>query len=244
MRSGFGRIALLTVLAVTSCASSGEVNDPLEPMNRGIFWFNDKLDRYAIEPVARGYDWVMPTALERALSRFFKNLAFPVRFVNNLLQAKFKATGEETGRFVVNSTVGIAGFLDPARHWGLEPHPEDFGQTLGAWGVGPGPYLVLPVLGPSNMRDAPSLVVDGYTAITPYALTFLQLIGLYAIAALNERAQAIELVREARLAALDYYVFVRNAYSQRRRAAVEDRTGAPSDPEKQEDLYGDVTEEP
>lgn len=247
MRRKGAALTLLAALLASSCASSGTANDPFEPMNRKVFWFNEKFDHYLFEPVARGYDWVAPDPVERSIQRFFRNLVFPVDFLNNLLQGKPKDALEVTGRFVVNTTVGVAGLFDPATHWGLEAHREDFGQTLGVWGLGQGPYLVLPLLGPSSMRDAPGLAVDGYTGVTTFFLNATVLFASYGLHALNERSLALDLVSQARHAALDYYVFVRNAYLQRRQAAVEDRTAATDEKppaEDHEDLYEDVTQDP
>src|SRR5215470_10470772 len=127
--------------------------DPLEPVNRKIFWFNDQVDNYVLEPVATGWDWAIPHVVQRSISNFFANVRFPIDLINNLLQGKLKNSASEVGRFAVNTTVGVLGFFDPATGWGMEAHQEDFGQTLGVWGVPPGAYLVLPIVGPSNPRD-------------------------------------------------------------------------------------------
>src|SRR5437879_5361679 len=142
-------------------------NDPLEGFNRKIFWFNDHLDVYMLEPVAKAWDFVLPRRVETCISNFFWNLHFPIDTLNDALQGKFKHAGSDVGRFLVNTTIGVAGFFDPATSLGLELHWEDFGQTLGWWGVGPGAYLMLPILGPSDLRDEGGRLV-------PYASTLTQ----------------------------------------------------------------------
>jgi len=198
--------------------------DPWQGFNRKIFSFNDTLDEWVLEPVAKGWDYVTPKPVERGLSNFFGNLHFPIDLVNNLLQGKGIEGAKALGRFTVNTTLGAAGFLDPASDLGLGPQTEDFGQTLGVWGVGPGPYLVLPLLGASSLRDAPALGVDSVTAITPFFIDGWILAGARVIDVVNTRAKFLKEVVEAKAASLDYYVFVRNAYLQRRQAEIEDRT--------------------
>ncbi len=212
-------------------ADTAHEYDPWQGINRKIFGFNDTLDRWALQPVATGWDTIAPEPVERGIGNFFSNLRFPVNLVNNLLQGKGVDGAKTLGRFTVNTVLGAGGFLDPASTLGLGPQDEDFGQTLGVWGLGPGPYLVLPVLGPSNLRDAPALGVDSVTAITPFFVDTFILAGARVIDVINTRAQFLAASAEARAAALDYYVFVRNAYLQRRQAQIEDRTeGTP--PEK------------
>jgi phospholipid-binding lipoprotein MlaA len=167
---------------------------------------------YVLEPVATGWAKVAPTRVRTSVSNFFTNLRFPIVAVNDLLQWKPKNAGVDVARFGINTTIGVLGFLDPASGWGLERHEEDFGQTLGVWGVPPGPYLVLPILGPSNPRDAARV---GDTV--------------------NARSLVLDEVRDAKRSAVDYYSFVRNAYFQRRRALIAD-TAAP-EIENEEELY-------
>ena len=138
----------------------GTERDPLECVNRKIFWFNDKVDVYVLAPVARGWEKVSPHCVRTSVSNFFGNLRFPIVTVNDLLQGKVKDGASDVGRFGVNTTVGVLGLFDPASGWGLVKHDEDFGQTLGVWGVPPGAYLVLPLLGPSDPRDAAGFAVD------------------------------------------------------------------------------------
>jgi phospholipid-binding lipoprotein MlaA len=214
-------------------ASPPSSNDPLEPFNRKVFWFNDKLDTYVLKPVATGYDRVVPHVVQRSVRNFFDNLRFPVFALNDLLQAKPKAAARDVGRFAVNTTVGVAGFFDPASRFGLERHWEDFGQTLGVWGLGPGPYLVLPILGPSSPRDTTGLVVDYFFSVVPLFVPAEYLWSARVVDTVNSRSLALGTVEEARAAALDFYSSVRSAYFEHRRAQVNDGAeGAPS-----EDLY-------
>ena len=208
-----------------------EVFDPLSGYNRVMTGFNDWFYTWVLDPTARGYRWVVPEGGRRAVGRFFKNLLFPVRFVNNALQAKFKNTGEETGRFVINSTVGLFGFFDPAKSWfGLERHQEDFGQTLGHYGVGGGFHLVLPLLGPSNLRDSLSLYPDFLADPTNskfvvrrengghvlYGDSELAPIGTKAVEVVNYTSLHIGEYENLKKDALDLYPFLREVYEQNR----------------------------
>jgi len=197
--------------------------DPWQRMNRGVFWFNDHLDHYLLEPAATGWDRVMPDRVQSSIANFFANLRFPIVMVNNLLQGKVQPAVIDVGRFMINTTIGVAGFFDPATDWGLPRHNEDFGQTLGWWGVPPGPYLVLPLLGPSNPRDTGGLVVDYGLSVTPFFVGGYALMGAGAINAINARSMVLQQVKQAKQASLDYYVFVRNAYYQRRVALINDQ---------------------
>jgi phospholipid-binding lipoprotein MlaA len=230
---------------VAAGEGAGSERDPLEGFNRKIFWFNDKVDVYVLVPVATGWEKVSPRCVRTSVSNFFGNLRFPIVAVNDLLQGKVKDSASDVGRFAVNTTVGVLGFFDPAAHWGLEKHQEDFGQTLGVWGVPPGPYLVLPVLGPSDPRDAAGFAVDYALAVTPFFIEEYILVGARVIDVVNERSFVLKQVEDAKASSFDYYTFVRNAYLQRRRALVRDLadTGA----EEGEELYHpefDVEEKP
>ena len=137
-----------------------EVYDPIEGFNRGTYRFNYYFDKYVFLPIVSGYKFIMPDYAEDRVSSFVDNIYEFNNFTNNLLQLKLKKTGITLSRFVINTTVGVAGLWDPATHWGLRRRPEDFGQTLGHYGVGHGPYIVLPFFGPSNLRDTTGLVTD------------------------------------------------------------------------------------
>jgi len=219
----------------SSARADGENHDPIEPVNRGIFWFNDKVDTYVLAPVATVWDKVLPSRVQRSISNFFTNLRFPIVTLNDLLQAKFKHAASDVGRFAVNTTVGVAGFFDPASDWGLEYHDEDFGQTLGVWGVPPGPYLVIPILGPSDVRDGGGLVVDGFSTVYPWFVDLIYTISARAVDVVNTRSLYLKQVEEAKAASLDYYAAVRSAYLQRRKSLVNDGATAPKD--ETEDLY-------
>lgn len=209
--------------------------DPWEPVNRGIFAFNEGVDRWVLEPAARVWDRVAPDPLQHAVSDFFHNLRWPIVTANHLLQGKPGGAATQTGRFFVNATVGLGGLFDPATHLGLERHEEDFGQTLGVWGVGNGPYFVLPLLGPSTVRDAGGQAVDVWLAVTPFFVDQFILLGARTGEVVNARSRVLEEVESARESALDFYVFVRDAYLQQRSAEVADR-GEMTDAEE-EDLY-------
>jgi phospholipid-binding lipoprotein MlaA len=191
-------------------------------VNRKIFWFNDKVDEYALAPVATGWSKVAPVRVRTSVSNFFGNLRFPIVTLNDALQGKFVDAGSDVARFGVNTTVGVLGFFDPASHWGLERHNEDFGQTLAVWGVPPGPYLVLPFLGPSSARDAGGAGVDAVSTPTPWFVDWWIIAVARVGEAVNERSLYLQEVRDAKASALDYYVFVRDAYTQRRNAQVTD----------------------
>lgn len=209
--------------------------DPAESFNRKIFWFNDKADVYVLEPAARGWDFVVPDRVQTSLSNFFRNLAFPIVFINSALQAKPHAAAVELARFMANTTFGVGGLFDPATSWGMERQEEDTGQTLGYWGVPAGPYLVLPLFGPSNPRDAVGLAGDSLLGIYTFFIIPYVTFGTSTIRVLNDRAAILDEVRNAKKASVDYYVFVRNAYLQRRNTLIED--GVEMTKEEEEDLY-------
>ena len=196
--------------------------DPWQKCNRRMFAFNDTVDRWVLVPVATAWDKVAPKCVQSGLSNFFGNLRFPVDLVNNLLQLKAVESATVVGRFAVNTVAGMGGFIDHASALGLHAQPEDFGQTLGHWGVPMGPYLVIPIVGPSTLRDAPALAVDSATAITPFFVDAFILVGARLVDVLNTRAAFLDEVSEARAGSVDFYAFVRNAYLQRRRAEVND----------------------
>ena len=253
MRRGPARLVLLLATSLATggalgCASSSGpeirtrqgtlVHDPLEPVNRKIFWFNDQLDRFVLEPVATGWDWALPDPAQRGIKRFFTNLLFPQFLLNDLLQGKFEGAGLATGRFVVNSTAGILGFMDPANDWlDWKPQDEDFGQSLGWWGSGAGPYFVLPLLGPSNPRDLVGLAVDSASSPIPwFAPWFYLTVPMGGINLINTRSLHLEDVKEAKASALDYYSFVRNAYLDYRENQIHDGKEPEAAP-AQQDLY-------
>jgi phospholipid-binding lipoprotein MlaA len=238
------RLAALVVIAAAmttgiSCAhieGDPDPADPWERMNRGTFRFNEGADRWVIEPIAKGMDFVIPDPAERAIRKFFENSMIPVHFTNALLQFKPAAAAEDLARFVVNTTIGIAGFFDPATHFGLKAHHEDFGQTLGYWGVPPGPYLVLPLLGPSSPRDTVGLIADSAALVYPYFVPFYVSTSIGVGRQLNLRSLALDEIAAERKAALDFYAAVRNAHMSFRENLIRDRGETEAD-EDDDDLY-------
>ncbi|NOQ50916.1 MAG: VacJ family lipoprotein [Desulfuromonadaceae bacterium] len=198
------------------------IADPLEGFNRGIFWVNDKLYFYLVKPVAKGYRFIVPRPARVSVGNFFSNLLTPIRAANALLQLKFTDFGTEIYRFIVNSTIGIAGLFDPATSLaGVEKVEEDFGQTLGYYGAGHGFYLVLPVLGPSSLRDTTGGLVD--TVLDPlwYAdLATMEYLGVNMFKVTNSLSLDKDTYESIVRDSLDPYLFVRAAYAQRRAAQV------------------------
>lgn len=202
-----------------------EAWDPLEPFNRGMFWFNDKLYFYALKPVAKGYRAVTPEPVRESVSNFFRNLTAPVRVVNSLLQGKVTGALDEFTIFCANSTVGVGGLVDLHKDTPNRPSPEDFGQTLGHYGTPPGFYLVLPVLGATNARDVVGQVADSLAApiSSPYyvKLQTVEVIGLQTYDTVNYLSLDKDTYESIKRESLDPYLFVRNAYMQQRQARVE-----------------------
>ncbi|MEW6272467.1 MAG: VacJ family lipoprotein [Thermodesulfobacteriota bacterium] len=198
----------------------GAVDDPWEPFNRAMFEFNEELDEYVLKPVATGWDFVLPRPVQRGVDNFFDNLKFPVRFVNDLLQGELDPAAITLSRFAVNTTVGIGGIFDWASDMGLPKHSSDFGQTLGRWGVPPGPYIVWPVFGSSNPRDTVGLVADSYLDIATLFGDLWTLAGARVVQTVNTRSLLLDDVDAARAASLDFYIAVRSAYTQRRQRLI------------------------
>jgi phospholipid-binding lipoprotein MlaA len=211
--------------------------DPWQPMNRGIFAFNDFLDRYLLEPIATGWDVVVPDPVQRGISNFFANAATPRRIANDLLQGKLDKAGDDFGRFAINTTFGLLGLFDPAGAEGIAPGDEDFGQTLGVWGTPAGPYLVLPFFGPSNPRDTAGLVVDSFAAPEFYFAPWYVSYPLTGTRVINARSLTLEAVRAEREAAFDFYAAVRSAYVQYRINQVRDRAAELEGEDEHEELY-------
>jgi len=219
---------------------AGEEYDPWEPMNANIFEFNLKLDRFVLKPVAKGYNFVMPDLVQVGVSNIFSNLRFAPRFLNNVFQGKVKGAGIEVGRFLINSTAGLAGFFDLARKVDLVTPEEDFGQTLGFYGVKPGPYLVLPFLPPFTVRDFVGFVGDVFlNPINWLVAPIIEVNNVPSVIArhhrltasliqtgsrvgevINERSRNLEKFQGVEEATLDLYTAVRNAYLQKRAQAI------------------------
>ncbi|WP_339845956.1 VacJ family lipoprotein [uncultured Halopseudomonas sp.] len=195
--------------------------DPWEPVNRAVFSFNDTVDRYTLKPIAKAYDWAVPEPVSKSISNVFNNLGEPRNLVNDTLQGKFHAAGIDTARFLLNSTVGVLGVFDVATKMGLQRNDEDFGQTLGAWGVPSGPYVVLPLLGPSTVRDGGSRIPESYAAYwyteqVDHVPTRNTAIGTDLVDTRASLLSREELIRG------DRYRFVRNAFLQNREFQVKD----------------------
>ncbi len=197
----------------------GESEDPWESMNRAVFRFNDTLDRWALKPVAKGYRAVTPDVVENGVHNVFRNLGEVRNLTNNVLQLKMHDAGVDTARFFFNTTFGVLGFFDIATKMGLQRNDEDFGQTLGAWGVKSGPYLVLPLLGPSTVRDTASLYPENFTSPYRYINDVPVRNSMFALNVVDTRAN---LLTAERLIAGDKYRFVRNAFLQNREFKVLD----------------------
>jgi phospholipid-binding lipoprotein MlaA len=219
------RILILVMLtALAGCATTGGgFNDPLEGYNRAMFSFNDTLDKVIIKPVASGYKAVMPDFARTGVTNFFANLADIWIGINNILQGKVGAGVSDFGRFAINTTVGVVGLFDVASSTGLEKHNEDFGQTLGRWGVGSGAYVVLPFFGPSDVRDGFSrLLIDWHGDPLWYVGNVPTRNELIVVRVVDDRANLLDVSRLAEEAALDHYAYVRDAYLQRRRSLIYD----------------------
>lgn len=214
-------LLLLAALTLAGCAHTppDDPSDPMEGWNRGVYKFNKVADKYVLRPVAKGYDTVTPAPVKTGIGNFFSNLFYPTVIVNDLLQLKLKQFGSDTLRFVFNTLVGLGGFVDVSTRAGLVAHDEDFGQTLGYWGVGPGWYLMLPFLGPSDNRDLVGKVGDWHTSPWTYAddagVEEHWAWGAGALQAVHERSNLLgaDAMLEQQM---DEYAFVRSLYLQAR----------------------------
>lgn len=203
-------------------SSDQPLSDPLAPFNEKMFWFNQELDTYVTRPIATGFADVVPEPPRRAIDRFFTNVGVIPRFANSLFQLKFEGAGRELSRFAINSTVGIAGLFDPADTWfGIKPSNEDFGLTLGHYGLDSGPYLVLPVLGPSTIRDTAGRVADGFMNPMAYLLSFWQVFaidsGTMVTHAIDYESLNLKLFADVDLYSVDLYGAVQDYYLQKRK---------------------------
>ncbi len=243
-------MAAFVLLTATPCSagehgegSEGEAGaevepideDPWEGFNRPMFSFNDTLDVYILEPVAEGWDRIAPEPVKNGATNFFRNLRLPTTALNSALQGKGEEAVHAFGQFFLNSTLGIAGIFDLTEGDGFERHPEDLGQTLAVWGVESGPYTMLPVFGPSSPRDITAIVSDISGILLGLWIEPWGVAALWAGRQIHERSLILEEVRDAKETSLDYYTFVRNAYSQHRTALINDSTEV--DDEQEEDLY-------
>jgi len=198
-----------------------EDSDSLEEMNRVFYGINDLLDKAFLEPVAELYADHTPTSIQSGISNFFDNLAYPGVIINNFLQGKIGDGFKSTGRFIVNTILGIGGLFDPAASLGLERQEEDFGQTLGTWGAGEGYYLVLPAIGPNSVRDASGLVMGLFTNLLYYVESSV-MIPLVVVDTIDRRADFLRVTRVRDESSLDPYLFTRDVYRQRRAYLIHD----------------------
>jgi phospholipid-binding lipoprotein MlaA len=237
LRLGFLELFVFSVLVLSGCASHPETaqqaatyeedfNDPLEDTNRKIFEFNQFVDRNAIVPVAKAYRDTVPDPVRDSLRDFLNNLRAPLIFVNDTLQGQFQQAGETMGRFVINSTIGMGGVVDVAGRWGVPFHEEDLGLTLGAWGIPEGPYLVVPVLGPTTPRDLGGQVAEGFgdpwnrlVTGSPWNLYWIPFVR-GGVAGIDQRSRYIETLADIERTSLDYYATIRSLYRQRRAALI------------------------
>ncbi len=237
IRSAAALVVFLSLL-LAGCATAPNAKkdprDPLEGVNRVSYKVTDAVDRAVLKPVAKGYKAIAPQFVETGVSNFFSNLGQPTVILNDLLQAKFRTGFSDTGRFLVNTTLGIAGLWDPASNMGLDKHDEDFGQTLGKWGMPSGAYLFIPLYGPSTIRDGVGSFADVYTDPLHYVERDAWRYSLYGASLIDMRARLLE-TDETLQNTFDKYAFVRNAYLQRRQYQVTDGAAAPLEDEPLED---------
>ncbi|HHH44708.1 MAG TPA: VacJ family lipoprotein [Gammaproteobacteria bacterium] len=233
-------VVLLTLL-FAGCAVRTpyeDANDPLEPVNRVIYRFNDGLDRMVLKPVARGYQTYIPSTARTGVRNFFNNLYEPLTIVNDVLQGKGHHTAGDTMRFGFNTIFGVLGLFDVATGWGLELRKEDFGQTFGVWGFGEGWYLVLPVLGPSTVRDAAGLPLEYQVDLLARNTSGITRYSAYSLLFISRRADLLSASDTLDSGAVDPYLQVREAYRQKRWYDIYDGN-PPDDDFSDEELFGD-----
>ena len=222
--------AVMAIGLLTGCATSGNPKDPIEGFNRAMFAFNDGLDTAIIRPVATGYEAVLPPPIRTGVTNFLGNIEDLLIGVNNLLQGKVPEAFGDLARVAINTTIGLLGFIDWASDAGLEKHNEDFGQTFGRWGVGPGAYVVVPVFGPRTARDTVGLILDAAADPVPQLHPVADRNAVLLLRLVNNRANLLAADKVVDEAALDKYSYVRDAYLQRRRSLIHDGN-PPREPE-------------
>jgi phospholipid-binding lipoprotein MlaA len=238
----FRALCVLPALCLlTACATNvarPDPRDPLERLNRVTFRFNDAVDRAVLRPVARTYHRLAPQFVETGVTNFYRNATYPTVIVNDLLQAKFRPAGRDSVRFLLNTTFGVAGLLDPATRTGFERNDEDFGQTLGRWGVHPGAYVMVPLLGPYTLRDGFGALADDFTEPRHYLEDDSTRWELWVGEKLDRRTRLLDgdavLDRTG-----DKYAFVRSAYLQRREYLVRDGDVPADEPAPEDDIEAD-----
>lgn len=242
--NGTGRLfraiaAAATGIALSACAASTEgqlstvddVNDPFEPANRVVFAFNEAVDTVVIRPVAVTYDTFVPEGIQQGITNFLRNLRTPIILANELLQGDWEGAEVAASRLFLNTTLGLGGFIDIAAYAQKEYQSEDFGQTLARWGVGEGPYLVLPILGPSNPRDAVGFATDVFADPVGYAATDGFNYARAGATVVDLRQQTLEATDELERSSIDYYATTRSLYRQYRLNQIGDGTGAEAMPD-------------
>ncbi|MDB5928793.1 MAG: VacJ family lipoprotein [Polaromonas sp.] len=230
--------AALALVILQGCATGPNANpaDPLEPFNRGVFSFNEGLDRTVLKPVATAYQNVTPAPVRTGVTNFFENISDVWSTVNNALQAKPAYAMDSFFRVAVNTVLGLGGILDFASEMKIPKHTEDFGQTLGTWGLKSGPYVVLPVFGSSSVRDSAGLVVDWQGNLVSYAENVPVRNSLTGLRVVDTRANLLNAGNILDQAALDKYAFTRDAYLQRRQSLIGGNADQPAQPEERYDL--------
>jgi len=207
-----------------TAAAADDFNDPYEDANRGVFSFNQAVDPSVLLPVAKAYRAALPSPVRQAVHNFLQNLDAPVIFANDLLQGQLGLAGNTIVRIALNTTIGIAGLVDIATQIGVPYHPNDMGVTLATWGIAEGPYIIIPVLGPSNPRDIVGKVADGFADPGDYVAfqhhLFVAVVSRDATSGIDERSRNIESLAEIERTALDYYATIRSLYRQRRQAQI------------------------
>lgn len=238
-RRGFAFAMFLLVAGCAAVPGKRDPHDPWERMNRATYRFNSSLDHAIVRPLAKGYQKAVPHPVRTGISNALGNAGYTTTIANDLLQGKFKAFGSDIGRFLLNTTVGIGGLLDPATAAGIAKNDEDFGQTLGRWGVKSGPYLLLPVLGPSTLRDTVSRYPDWKTDLKNLPSNLWVNLTLDGLSLLGRRVEFLS--ADAVLTnSYDPYAFVRNAYLQHREFEVRDGD-VPEEPTEEVPVDDDVT---
>jgi phospholipid-binding lipoprotein MlaA len=217
----------LCISILSACATGTNPRDPLEPFNRGVYQFNETVDRAILKPVAEGYRFILPQFIRSSVSNFFSNINDVIVVLNNLLQGKFTTAYSDFGRIAINSTLGVLGLFDIASEAGIEKHDEDFGQTLGWWGMPEGPFIMLPFFGPSTGRDVVGRVGDYFSDPGTYVDPTRTRNQLWGTRVVNRRAELLDASKVLETAALDPYEFVRDAYLQRRRNLISDGMAPP-----------------
>ena len=216
-------IALSGLALISGCASTtASKADPLEDLNRATYAFNDKVDEAVFKPVAKGYQTITPEFFRAGVTNLFTNIGDVATALNNLLQGKPGDAASDAGRFLVNSTLGVLGLFDVATPMGLDKHDEDFGQTLGKWGVNSGPFLMIPLMGPSTLRDAVGRPVDSYAGYFRYVDRIPLRNSAFGLELIDLRAHLLGASSTLDTAALDKYQFIRDAYLQRRLRSIYD----------------------